>query len=125
MSFIDSVTSQLISKALDISVLKHDVIANNIANVNSENYKAFKIDFDAQMEQLKNIAHSDITKEEKISMLKDLDFTSDKIASETDIKVVLDDELVALNKNVTNYQALLSAKKNYGSIMTMAIRGGK
>jgi len=125
VSFLDSVTSQLLSKALDISLLKHNVIANNIANLDTENYTAFQVNLDKELSELKSISQSDATSAEKILSLKSLDVTDDSMLTQTGADVDLDRELVELNKNVTNYQALLSAKKNYGSILGMAIRGGK
>jgi len=125
VSFLDSVTSQLLSKALDISLLRHNVIANNIANLDTENYTAFQVNLDKELSELKSISQSDATSAEKILSLKSLDVTDDSMLTQTGADVVLDKELVELNKNVTNYQALLSAKKNYGSILGMAIRGGK
>lgn len=42
----------LLGKMLDVSALKHKVIANNIANVNTPGYKKMEISFAEQLEKI-------------------------------------------------------------------------
>ncbi len=46
MSLIESVDLTILEKFLDESIKKHSVIASNIANANTPNYKAKELDFE-------------------------------------------------------------------------------
>jgi len=44
-------SSTLLEKMLDVSSVKHKVIANNIANVNTPGYKKMEVSFADQLEK--------------------------------------------------------------------------
>src|SRR4051812_35353868 len=46
---LSGVTTQLVSLALDASVLRHQAIANNIANGNNPGYAPIKVSFEDQL----------------------------------------------------------------------------
>lgn len=46
-------TYDLIKKTLDVSVLRHNAISSNIANVNTPNYKVNKVEFEKFLAEAK------------------------------------------------------------------------
>ena len=125
MSFIESITGQLVSKALDLSLQNHKVIANNIANVDTAGYRPLKMDFETTMGQLQNIAAQNGDIDSVKQALSQVSTESSATVDEMAVKVSMDQEMVKLAKNTVNYQALLGAKSKLGSLLTMAIRGGR
>ncbi len=51
MSLIKSESLTILEKFLDLSLKKHSVIASNIANANTPNYKAREMDFEEAFKQ--------------------------------------------------------------------------
>lgn len=45
VGIVHSFTYELLKKALDLSEMRHKVIANNIANVNTKGFKSAKVEF--------------------------------------------------------------------------------
>lgn len=48
---LDSTASRALEKALDTASLRHQVIAHNLANVNTPGFKRFRVDFGAELRQ--------------------------------------------------------------------------
>lgn len=51
MNLFDDMNLEYLSKALDASVMRNNVIANNIANVNTPNYIAQGVNFEEMMKE--------------------------------------------------------------------------
>ncbi|MCR4427025.1 MAG: flagellar basal body rod protein FlgB [Firmicutes bacterium] len=49
MKIFETRVTRLMEKALDIASARHDLLANNIANVNTPGYKARDVDFHAEL----------------------------------------------------------------------------
>lgn len=121
---LENVTNQLVGKALDVVMLNQQVIANNVANVNTQNYQALKVDFDALMADIKEVVQNGGDKEALKSAIQRLDLEQGAITEETIARVALDEQMVELTKNSLRYQALLNARGQLGSLVGMAIKGG-
>ena len=120
---LDSITSAIVSKALDVSLQTHQVIANNIANSQTEGFKAHSVDFDEIMQNVKSAVASGADANEIRSALSSVEFSSSMDASES--SVMLDQQIISLTKNTTHYQALISARGKLGELMSLAIKGGQ
>jgi flagellar basal-body rod protein FlgB len=86
----------LISSALDTAWLRQNAIANNMANINTHNYKSLEIQFDEHLQPI----------------LKQ----SDKPPS-------LDEQLVLNLRNATEFKALITGLNQKLAIMKIALRG--
>ncbi|MFY0678088.1 MAG: flagellar basal body rod protein FlgB [Neptuniibacter sp.] len=122
---ISGTTSQLLNLALDASLLRHEVIANNIANVDTPNFKAQRLTFDQHLQSMASMISTpnNETLETQIGALKHELETSPQTEQEGEVE--LDQEMVRLSENTLLYQALLQAKSNRSDLIKMAIQEGK
>lgn len=121
---ISGTTSQLLGLALDASLLRHEVIANNIANVDTPNYQAKRLSFEHHLKSMANLISSpnNPALESQIDELRtELESAPSTVKSG---EVELDQEMVRLSENTLLYQALLQAKSKRGDLIKMAVREG-
>lgn len=121
--FLESVTSQMLLHALDRSVMQHAVIANNVANVNTENFKPFRLEESQQMNDIAQLLSKGVDSKELANAVDRLPDAYGIYESELATEVILDQEIVELTKNTLNYQALLTAKSKMGNLLSQAISG--
>ncbi|MEE8058571.1 MAG: flagellar basal body rod protein FlgB [Pseudomonadales bacterium] len=124
---IGGVTSQLVGVALDAALLRHEVIANNIANVDTPGFQAKRLDFEAQLQGFTQALQggSDAMLRDRIESLKMALHDSDAMVVTTNEAVELDREMVELTENTLRYQALLQAMGKRGEIIKMAVVEGR
>ena len=125
---LNGVTSQLALLALDAASLRHQVIANNIANAQTEGYVAKYVSFENHLAGLMGKTHSVSEAEmqlQQIDQLKQQLLAGELIESTGDEAVKLDSEMTKLAQNVIHYQSLLQALKGRGEILRMAISEGR
>jgi len=120
---IGGVTAQLVKAALDVASLRHEVIANNIANANTQGFKPKKVGFEEYLkeaalginDQQLSIEQSDIAQ-----ILQNV-MDGQTIETSGESKVELDMEMTKLSENVIRYKALLEGLGKRGDIIKMAI----
>lgn len=126
---LSGVTGQLIRVALDAAVARHQVIANNIANVDTPGYVPKRLSFEDQLSrfatQMSGSAGDSALKGELDSIAAMLNDGSLVRASAEHEGIELDREMVRLTENVLRYQALLEAASKRGAVMRLAISGGR
>ena len=124
---IGGATSQLVKLALDAALLKHQVIANNIANVSTPGYVAKRVSFEEHLTKFLTptgqLNESALNAE--IDSLKSMLEEGHAVVPADNEVVELDQEMVNLSENVLRYQALLDALSKRGSIIKMAINEGR
>lgn len=120
---LQSITSELITKALDVSLQRHEVIANNIANSETAGYRPMMVNFDDILAQLKTVVESGGDYDTAKSAFANIEIAAEQDFSTTG--VLLDQQIVEMVKNTTHYQALLGAREQLGGIMKLAIRGDR
>lgn len=99
--------------ALDAAALRHQAIAHNLANLNSENYVPMGVSFDAQLAAARRDQASRPQLEQQSwrgtgPRPQDVDL-----------------EMVRLSENTIHYQALLKALGKQLSILNIAMTEGK
>ena len=120
---LDSITSAMIGKALDVSLAVHQTIANNIANSDTGGYRPLRLDFDEAMSRVSAVVESGGAAP---AIRAALDAVNPVPVEEpTATSVLLDQEMVQLVMNTTHYEALLAARSQLGDIMKLAIKGGR
>lgn len=104
-------TIELVSMALDASLMRQTAIANNIANINSSNYQTMEVNFEQQLNETHLTQNSD-----ELSSIQPFYQLSDHQSSI--------DEQMALNvQNMTHYRALIKGLNQKLSIMKLALQG--
>ena len=118
MNFIDPATLQLVSRALDAGAMRHQAIAQNIANANIAGAKAARVQF----EELLGDVRTDLAAGRTI---KAEDVPAPQLVTTADGAIALDSEVAALSSNSLQYQALLKAMSRQLSILSVAIQEGR
>ena len=117
-------SATLLEKMLDVSSVKHKVIANNIANVNTPGYKKMEVSFADQLEKALNESSMNKfdTLQPKIVISKE--DTSETVRNDGN-NVDMDKEVSSLVKNTLTYSIYtqLLAKKYEG--IKSAIEGSR
>ncbi|MDD2509671.1 MAG: flagellar basal body rod protein FlgB [Syntrophomonas sp.] len=131
---LESKTHSLLNKAMDVGTLRNDVIADNIANVDTPKFKRREVIFEEKMKKalegtavqrelnLTNSRHIQIegnTPDVKpeIRVLEDLTFRNDEN------NVDIDTEMAKMKKNSINYDAVSRSMSNEIRLLRMAITG--
>lgn len=125
---IGGVTSRLVTLALDISSLRQQLIAHNIANANTPGFTPQQVSFERLFEDANRIASDrsgDRELEDQIDMLQRRLEQGELIESKEDESVALDMEMVKLTENVLRYRALLEGLAKRGSLIKLAVTEGR
>lgn len=119
MNFIDPATLQLVSRALDAGALRHQAIAQNIANANVAGAQALRVQFEELMGNLSADVASGAS-------FKVDDVPAPRIVSlGAGHRVAVDEEMAALSSNSLQYQALLKAMGRQLGILSVAVQDGR
>ena len=127
-------THVLLNKAMDVGTLRNDVIADNIANVDTPGFKRREVIFEEKMKKalegttvqlglnLTNSRHIQIEGsipdfEPEVRVLEDLTFRNDEN------NVDIDNEMAKMTKNKINYDAVSRSMSNEIRLLRMAITG--
>lgn len=121
----EAITLDMLKMALDAASLRHQAIANNIANVNTPGYAPARVDFEAQMGALRSALQqgSPVTP----SMLSGIRpvLARESVVQDSDRTALLDKEIVNMAQNTVQYEALLKALGKHMSILSAAVAEGK
>lgn len=122
---IESMTTATLALALDAATLRHQAIANNIANVNTEGYAQQALNFEGQLTQ----ARRSLRERGQVDpfALADVQLRLEPVvmADGQLAKVQLDDEMAHLAQNTVQYQALTKAVSRHLAILSAAASDGK
>lgn len=124
---LGGVTGTLLVKALDVAALRHSVIANNIANAETEGFRPSRVEFESLLQSAlgsETYANDGDRRASKaISTAPQIVVES---SSENDGPTsLIQREMVALAKNTLRYQALVTALSRRGDWIGIAIKGGR
>jgi|GEM_PF-62738 len=130
--WIDSLTGKTIEmakKGLDSAALRHNVISNNIANVNTPGFKRQSVIFEEALRQNKLSAkrihpkHIPFSTEAKNSVR--IITESDTIYRNDENNVDLDKEMADLAKNTIYYNAIATRLARKFSLLKLVAQGGR
>jgi flagellar basal-body rod protein FlgB len=126
MQGVESITTSILSAALDAANLRQQVIAANIANANRSDYVAQRASFEATFAGL--MPGSAVKPHDeapaggldlRMRLIPDLGIDGAPRA------VQLDSEVGALAQNTVHYEALVKGLSKYLSVMASAASDGK
>lgn len=132
-SFLSSVPMTIMERALYASSVRQNVISNNIANVNTPEFKKSEVSFEDQLQAAlaSNTLPMTLTNERHIAAAKNTADLSPQIHTidNTTLRidgnnVDIDEEMASLAKNSIYYQAVAQQMNKYLSNIKSAISGG-
>lgn len=115
-------TISLVSLALDAATLRHQAIANNIANAHTPGYVPLRVSFEERLAGLRESGGS------ISAAMRDLRPQVEPDRSEIHARntsVMIDMEMVKLSQNTINYQALARALGKKLSLLATAVNEGR
>lgn len=123
----------IMENALSASSLRHQVISNNIANVNTPGFKKSQVTFEDELKEALESKNSILARtHERHYPFAGKTAISAKInnISETRMRVDgnnvdIDEEMAQMAKNNIYYNALVQKVQNYFSNLKTAVSGGK
>jgi flagellar basal-body rod protein FlgB len=111
---------QLLSRALDVSVLRQSVYSANVANASVDGYQRLEVSFDQQLEKAAaNMASAGA------GAIDGAFASNHPTVVSTGMTVKLDEEMAAMARNALQYQTLVGAYERMTSLMRLAIREGR
>lgn len=126
-------TIQTLERSLDYSALKNRTISNNIANVDTPNYKSKEVSFkNVLTDQLENTFQAKRTNSRHIPFQSDSAQDSFQVVTNSNTtynhngnNVDIDKEMSELAKNQIYYQSVVDRLNGKFSSLQTVIRGGR
>ena len=126
MQGVESLTTSILSAALDAASLRQQVIAANIANANRSDYVAQRATFEATFNGLLSESTGAPGRDSRAEPIDlRMHVGPDLAADGTRHPVQLDAEVGALAQNTVHYEALIKGLGKYMSVMASAVSDGK
>lgn len=113
-SSIEALTLPALSTAMDAAVIRQQVIANNIANANTEGFRPQRVSFAMALDAAGAAEGSQVSAR-----------LEPQVSLTSDGAVRLDSEVAAMAQNGAHYQALLKALNRHLSVLASAVSDGK
>lgn len=122
---IESITTATLAMALDAATLRHQGIAQNIANANTEGYAPVALSFEGQLEQ----ARRSLRERGRVDPFT-LSGVRPQLGPAVGVdgqiaKVQLDTEVARLAQNAVHFQALTKGLSRHFAILSSAASDGK
>jgi len=122
---IDAITTATLALALDAASLRQQAIATNIANHATAGYVPLKLDFAAQMDEVrKSLSSKGIVDPAALAAVR-LRLEPVLDAQGQPAKVQLDAQMADMAQNSLHFQALAKALNKHMAILSSAASDGK
>lgn len=121
VTIADQGTTALLSLALDATVMRQQVLAQNIANVNTPGYKRLGVNFEQRVSALME-GPGGAVRADSASLRPFVQVAGD---TATGNKVELDTEVAAMSENTLRHQVLVKALSRHFAIIGAAIGEGR
>mgnify|MGYP000861620889 FL=1 len=120
-----AITGKIVEYALDGLSLRHSAIAANIANANSTGYRPLRVSFESNLSGLLGQSTGSPPFGPTPSELPTPQVFAAPPISESLRHRALENEIVQLNRNVLQYQALIKGLDKYTAVISTAINEGR
>ena len=114
-----SKTDVIMQKMLDVLSLRHELISNNITNINTPGFRRKDIDFQAQLSSLMESDDTNAIRSFKPEIIEPTDTLVKSDMNNVDI----DKEITSLTKNTLMYNTYAKIVKKRYSMISRAIKG--
>lgn len=126
----DEKTYSLLKKSLNASVERGRIIANNIANVNTKEYKRHYVTFEENLQEITGKVELTTTNKKHISNKVEYGEVEVKRDEATSMRkdgnnVDIDNEMTNLAANTLKYNALITELNSRMSVKKYIISGGR
>lgn len=122
---IDAITTATLALAMDAASLRQQAISANIANHAADGYVPVKLDFAAQMEDVRRSLSGSGTVDPAALAAVRLRLQPVLDANGQPAKVRLDAEMADMAQNSLHFQALAKALNKHMAILSSAVTEGK
>jgi flagellar basal-body rod protein FlgB len=125
---IEAITMTSVSLALDAAALRHQTIASNIANANTEGFVPQRVNFDAYVQDARRqLSERGGLDAQSLSTLLNTRPRVEPLTTSAGLpaKVQLDVEVADMAQNAVQYQALIKGLSRQMSILSIAASDGK
>lgn len=125
MSIFDK-NLDILSKSLDLSLLRHSVITDNIANAETPFFKARRVDFESELQRAVDLSDAGVTTPSRaIASVQPNIYEDPYNENGQDLNTVdMDREMSALTKNDIKYTAATQAVSRKFALLKYAIGEG-
>lgn len=121
----EAITVDMVRLALDAASMRHQAIAHNIANVNTEGFAPARVNFEEQMSSLRSALQAgEPVKADMLAGIRPV-LLRGAPALDADRTAMLDLQVSEMAQNTVQYEALLKALGKHMSILSSAIAEGK
>jgi len=122
---LESVTLATLGRALDAASLRQQAYAANIANAHVAGYAPLRVNFESQLEALRNSL--EVTGSVDRSLLEQLQPRIEVQLNDAGhaAEVKLDAEVAGMAQNAVKYQALLAGLSRHYGLLSYAVSDGK
>jgi flagellar basal-body rod protein FlgB len=118
-------TFDVLDRSLDLHMLRHQVIADNIANAETPGFKAHRVDFEAELQRAVDNETSGAGTQRDIASVQANVFEDPKSARGQDLNTVdMDREMAAMTKNDIQYSAAAQSISKRFALLKYAITEG-
>lgn len=118
-------TIDTLSTSLDLLLVRHSVISDNIANAETPGFKSRRVEFEAELQKAVD-AHDAGVESEPIASVKPIIFDDPRSELGQDLNSVdMDREMAALTKNDVKYSASTQAISRKFNLLKYAISEGE
>lgn len=122
MKILNDQTINILSKSMDVATLRHQTIINNIANVNTKDYKASYVSFEEEFKKaIENSTDEQAIDEVQPKVIKDNTTSMRQDGNNVDI----DSEMANLAANQLLYDSLVQRVSGKISTLRYVISEGK
>lgn len=122
---VEALTTATLAKALDVTSLRQQAIAANIANASVAGYVPMRVNFETQLATLRESIQSTGTVDaaQLSEMEPRMELRLDSRGQPTEVK--LDAEVADMAQNTVHYQALLAGLNRHYGLLSYAVSDGK
>jgi flagellar basal-body rod protein FlgB len=117
-------TLQTLEKSLDLYLVRHTVIADNIANAETPYYKARKVDFEDTLGKAMEAESAGVSEREIASVQPKIYEDPESELGQDLNSVDMDREMAALTKNDLKYSAATTSVNKKFALLKFAISEG-
>jgi flagellar basal-body rod protein FlgB len=118
-------TTVVLTKSLDATGMRHRVIADNIANVETPGFTRSDVNFEAQLQEALASSDPESAMRRVEDMAPEAEQDTLSPAGPNGNNVNIDKEMAGLTKNGLQYDAMVELLNLKGSMVRLAINEGK
>ena len=124
-NLMTDITTAVIGKSLDAAGMRHRIIADNIANVETPGFTRSEVAFESRLKQALETTTGDDTMDQVQVLQPEVEADTLSPARPDGNNVLIDKEMTDLTKNTLRYEALVQLMNLKGAQVRSAINGGK